>query len=306
MTPYETAADKSPVLQALATRETMLGEGMPIKRALPHHSRRLVGAWTFLDHFGPMSLAADSQGMRVGPHPHIGLQTVTWLYAGEVLHRDCLGFKQLIRPGQLNLMTAGRGIAHSEESPQPHNGALHGLQFWIALPDQVRNMDPGFEHHGQLPVIERDGYRATLVIGEAYHERSPARVHSPLAGVDVEFFDTGARSLPLNPAFEHAILLIEGELEVAGTLMDTATLYYLGAGRESLSLNCRQPARAFVFGGEPLNEPVLLWWNFVARSTGEMQQARADWEAHAPRFGEVSGYDGARLTAPELTGRLKR
>ncbi|HET7396691.1 MAG TPA: pirin family protein [Gammaproteobacteria bacterium] len=301
-----TDINHQPLLEALPTRETTLGEGIRIRRALPNRLRRLVGAWTFLDHFGPITLAADSKGMRVGPHPHTGLQTVSWLYAGEMLHRDCLGFKQIIRPGQLNLMTAGHGISHSEESPPERTPSLHGLQFWIALPDKVRHMDSSFEHHAELPIIERDGYRVTVVIGEAFDERSPARVHSPLAGMDLQFTDTGARTLPLNPGFEHAILLTEGELEVAGTRMDQATLYYLGSGRESLVLNCSKPARAFLFGGTPLNEEVLLWWNFVARNTEEMQSARTDWEAHAPRFGEVQGYDGPRLTAPELTGRLLR
>lgn len=305
MTSLNTDTDSQPVLEALPTRETLLGEGMKIKRALPNRLRRLVGAWTFLDHFGPMPIAPDAKGMRVGPHPHIGLQTVSWLYAGEVLHRDCLGFKQLIRPGQLNLMTSGRGISHSEESPQPHSPDLHGLQFWIALPDAVRQMDAAFEHHADLPIIERDGYRSTLVIGQALGERSPARVHSPLAGMDLEFLDTGVRTLPLNPAFEHAILLIEGELELDDTPMNQTTLYYLGRGRETLTLNARKPARAFLFGGTPMNEDVLLWWNFVARNTGEMQAARAEWEAHSPRFGEVRGYDGPRLVAPELNGRLK-
>lgn len=305
MTPFAPATDNGPTPEALATRETTLGEGMTIRRALPHPQRRLVGAWTFLDHFGPLALQPDSQGLRVGPHPHIGLQTVTWLYAGEVLHRDCLGSRQLIRPGQLNLMTAGRGISHSEESPRDHSGNLHGLQFWIALPNAVRDMQPAFEHYSELPLIRRDGYRATVVIGQAFGEHSPARVYSPLTGTDIEFFDTGEHTLPLNPVFEHAILLIDGELDLAGTRMDLSTLYYLGAGRELLNLTCRKPARAFLLGGEPLREDVLLWWNFVARSTEEMQTARADWEAHSPRFGEVTGYDGPRLIAPELNGRLK-
>lgn len=303
----QTSADfsKHPVLEALPAHETTLGEGMAIKRVLPNRLRRLVGAWTFLDHFGPISLTADSQGMRVGPHPHIGLQTVSWLYSGEILHRDSLGYRQVIQPGQLNLMTAGRGIAHSEESPQPHSNTLHGLQFWIALPDRSRNIEPAFDHFVELPRIERDGYRATLVIGEASGEKSPAQVYSPLTGMDVELLDRGARSVPLNPDFEHAILLTEGELDVEGTAMNHSTLYYLGAGRQHVKLNCRAPTRAFLFGGKPMGEEVLLWWNFVARSTDEMQNARADWEAHSPRFGEVKGYDGPRLTAPELNGRLK-
>ena len=298
-------AATGPVIEALASRETSLGGGLGIRRALPHRLRRRVGAWCFLDHFGPLDLDPGSPGMRVGPHPHMGLQTVSWLYAGAVLHRDSLGCRQLIHPGELNLMTSGHGISHSEESPQPHPHALHGLQFWIALPDAARHMAPAFEHHAVLPVIARSGMRLTLVIGEGVGERSPARVHSPLAGFDVQLSDTGRRPLPLNPAFEYALLVTAGELSAADTRMQPGTLYYLGSGRDTLTLDNAAPARAFLFGGAPLREEVLLWWNFVARSTAEMQAARAEWQAGGARFGEVQGYDGPRLSAPELDTRLR-
>lgn len=294
-----------PIMQALPVRETLVGDDMQVRRALPNKLRRRVGAWTFLDHYGPVTIAESGKGMRVGPHPHIGLQTVSWLYAGEVLHRDSLGFKQLIRPGQLNLMTAGDGISHSEQTPFPHSPDIHGLQFWIALPDKVRHMPPAFNHYPQLPVIQRDGMRLTLAIGEGLGECSPARVHSPLTGFDVELHDTGTHRLPLDPAFEYALLLIDGDLSMEGTLMKLTTLYYLGCGREALTFNNTKPARAFLFGGRPFAEQVLLWWNFAARTTEEMTAARADWETHAARFGEVHGYDGPRLTAPELNTHLK-
>jgi redox-sensitive bicupin YhaK (pirin superfamily) len=202
-------------------------------------------------------------------------------------------------------MTAGNGISHSEETPFPHSPDIHGLQFWIALPDQARHTAAGFEHYPQLPVIEREGMSLTLVIGEGLGERSPARVFSPLTGLDVELRDSGAHRLPLNPAFEYALLAIDGALDIEGTATELATLYYLGCGRRTLTLSNRQPARAFLFGGQPFGEQVLLWWNFAARTTQEMAAARRDWEAHAARFGAVHGYDGARLSAPELGTHLK-
>jgi redox-sensitive bicupin YhaK (pirin superfamily) len=294
-----------PMLEALPAHEARVGDDMRIQRALPNRLRRRVGAWCFLDHYGPVTVGPADRGMRVGPHPHTGLQTVSWLYQGEVLHRDSLGSMQLIRPGQLNLMTAGHGISHSEESPKPHPAILHGLQFWIALPEKARRGDATFDHHPQLPTVYREGYAGTVVIGTGLGEQSPARIYSPLVGVDLEFLDSGRRVLPLDPGFEHALLLIAGEATLAETPMAPATLYYLGSGRSGISIVNTAPARAFLLGGRPMGEEVLLWWNFVARSHEEMAAARADWESHAARFGEVEGYDGPRLTAPEITGHLK-
>jgi redox-sensitive bicupin YhaK (pirin superfamily) len=298
-------AAPQPVLEALPAHETTVGGDMRVRRALPTKLRRRVGAWCFLDHYGPVAVTAGEAGMRVGPHPHIGLQTVSWLYAGEVLHRDSLGSLQLIRPGQLNLMTAGRGIAHAEETPPTHSVALHGLQFWIALPEGARHTDPAFDHHPALPRIRHDGLSVTLIIGAALGERSPARTYSPLLGCDILCPDTGRRQLPLVPDFEHALLVTQGSLTVEGREMAPGTLYYLGAGRERITLANAAPAQAFLLGGAPMGENVLLWWNFVARSTEEMAAARADWEAGAPRFGAVKGYAGERLMAPPLNGRLK-
>lgn len=292
-------------LEALPAHEARVGDDMRIQRALPNRLRRRVGAWCFLDHYGPVPLGPADRGMRVGPHPHMGLQTVSWLYQGEVLHRDSLGSLQLIRPGQLNLMTAGGGISHSEESPKPHPASLHGLQFWIALPETARHGAPAFDHYPELPLISRDGYRATVVIGAGLGERSPARVYSLLTGLDIEFMDTGRRTLPLDAEFEHALLLISGGLRLESTAMATATLYYLGTGRKGITLENTGAAHAFLLGGAPLRENVLLWWNFVARNHEEMVAARDDWEGRTARFGEVIGYDGPRLTAPELTGHLK-
>ena len=300
-----TTPSPGPVIEVLPDHTANIGGGMDVRRALPHRLRRMVGAWCFLDHYGPVELGPDDKGMRVGPHPHMGLQTVSWLFEGSVLHRDSLGSKQLIQPGQLNLMTAGRGISHAEETPKDHPPGIHGLQFWIALPEGRRHGEAAFDHYPALPAIARDGVEATLVVGEGLKERSPAKVYSPMVGLDLRFVDTGSRRMPLDPAFEHALIVIEGEVSVEGTAMTPGSLYYLGRDRELLTLANRAPARAFLLGGAPFGEEVLLWWNFVGRKSEEMQKARSEWEAEDARFGEVVGYDGPRLTAPELTTRLK-
>jgi hypothetical protein len=295
----------APVLESLPVHTANIGGGMEVRRALPHRLRRRVGAWCFLDHYGPVTLKPDDRGMRVGPHPHMGLQTVSWLFSGEILHRDSLGSVQRIRPGQLNLMTAGRGISHAEETPGSHPAELHGLQFWVALPEATRHGDPAFDHHPVLPTWRQDGLDLSLIMGTALGERSPAKAHTPLVGLDLKCNDTGRRRLPLEPAFEHALLVIEGELRLEETALGPGALHYLGRGRDSLELANTAPAHAFLLGGEPLQEEVLLWWNFVGRSHEEMQAARAEWESQAARFGEVRGYDGPRLVAPEITARLK-
>jgi len=298
-------ASAAPILESLPVHIATVGSGMQVRRALPHRLRRLVGAWCFLDHYGPVPVPPEDAGMRVGPHPHMGLQTVSWLYAGEVLHRDSLGSKQLIKPGQLNLMTAGHGISHSEESPKPHPQELHGLQFWIALPELARDRDPAFDHHPALPALKRDGMELSLIVGEGLGEKSPAKVYSPLVGFDIRLVEAGRRRLPLDTAFEHALLPIEGNLSVEGRQAELGALTYLGSGRDGLLLENDKPAHAFLLGGAPMQEEVLLWWNFVGRSDEEMRQAGQQWQGHDPRFGEVQGYDGPRLIAPELTTRLR-
>ncbi|HSN18234.1 MAG TPA: pirin family protein [Gammaproteobacteria bacterium] len=298
-------AAAAPVLENLPVHLATVGGDMQVRRALPHKLRRRVGAWCFLDHYGPVTLAPDAGGMRVGPHPHMGLQTVSWLYSGEVLHRDSLGSQQLITPGQLNLMTAGHGISHSEESPKPHPQDLHGLQFWIALPELARDREPAFDHHPALPALRRDGLEMSLIIGEALGERSPAKTYTPLVGLDIRLVEPGRRRLPLDPHFEHALLPIAGHLTVEGRQAELGALTYLGSGRDGLLLENDQPAHAFLLGGAPMQEEVLLWWNFVGRNDAEMRAASEQWQAHDARFGEVHGYDGPRVIAPELTARLK-
>lgn len=295
--PTLAATPPPPALDLIFASTTVLGEGMPIRRALPTRLRRMVGPWCFLDHFGPVDVASG-KGMRVGPHPHIGLQTVTWLYEGELLHRDSLGSLQLIRPGQLNLMTSGQGISHSEESPQPRSPRMHGLQFWIALPDAVSAQAPAFEHHPELPVVMHEGLRCTVLVGEALGARSPAKMHSPVVGLDVEMSAATTASLPLDAGFEHAALVSEGEVLVEGQPLQPGALLYLGGGRESLALSTSGRARLALIGGQAFAEPILMWWNFVARSKAALGAACREWNAAEAKFGEVLGYDGGRLEAP--------
>jgi len=291
------AAETNPVIQRIATRDAVLGESMVIRRALPTRQRRMVGAWCFLDHFGPVDVS-KGDGMRVGPHPHIGLQTVTWPLQGEILHRDSLGCVQTIRPGQLNVMTAGHGIVHSEESPRDRPPSLHGAQLWIALPGTDRHCEPAFDHHPQLPVLERDGVVITLLAGEAFGERSPARLYTPLIGLDLALAESSSTLLPLRPDFEYGVMMLQGEASIEREQLAIGAFLYLGCGRARLHVQSGGSARVLLVGGLPFGEEVLLWWNFVARTSAEISAARADWEAH--RFGEVRGYPGARLTAPPL------
>lgn len=283
--------------ERIAAHEAVVGEGMRIKRALPTVARRLVGPWCFLDHFGPVDVST-SRGMRVGPHPHTGLQTVTWLLEGEVLHRDSLGSEQLIRPGQLNLMTAGQGISHSEESPAAHPPRIHGVQLWIALPEAARRRGPSFNHYASLPQVERDGALITVLAGQALGQRSPAAVHSPLVGLDLSLRPGASLELPLRGDFEHGLLVLGGSVDAGGEPLEPGTLLYLARGHSSVSLSCSAAAHAVLVGGEPFAESVLMWWNFVARTREELSQACRDWNAQAAYLGEVKGYDGARLVAP--------
>jgi quercetin 2,3-dioxygenase len=272
-------------------------EGFAVRRALPQRSRRTVGAWCFVDHLGPVE-SPPGPAMAIGPHPHIGLHTVTWLFAGEVLHTDSLGSEQLIRPGQLNLMTAGRGIAHAEQAPPGTTGVTHGAQLWIAQPEDTRHAAPAFEHHGGLPVVGLGPATVTVLVGAFDGVASPARTDSPLVGL--ELVQAGGRSvLPLDASWEHAVVVAEGAVTVDGRRVEPGSLAYLGPGRSELVVDVVEPARALILGGMPFGEHVLMWWNFVARSHDEFDQARTDWEEHSERFGDVrSPLD--RIPAPHL------
>lgn len=293
-----------------SAREARVG-GMTVRRLLPLRQRRSVGAWCFADHYGPMSVDGVA-GMRVPPHPHIGLQTVTWLISGNVLHRDSLGSEQMIRPGQLNLMTAGRGIAHSEESPAEHDPELHGVQLWVALPNAQRQVEPAFEHHAQLPVIGAGGLEVTVFLGSLPGAASSATVFSEIVGAQlVARGDAAGRGatgrIPLGPAHEHVLFVSAGSAEVEVTALRTGQLLYLGTGREQLAVTAAAGSTIFLLGGVPLGEQLLMWWNFVARSPEEITAAADQWTGG--RFGTVNGYQGEPLAAPPLDAarlRLRR
>jgi redox-sensitive bicupin YhaK (pirin superfamily) len=289
----------APVRELLTARNVPLGESTVVRRLLPNLGRRMVGAWCFVDHYGPDDIAREP-GMQVPPHPHMGLQTVSWLHEGEVLHRDSLGSKQTVRPRELGLMTSGRGISHSEESPRDHARYLHGAQLWVALPDAHRNIAPAFEHHAQLPVVTGgNGLHATVVLGEVDGARSPGTVHTPIVGADIGLASGASARLPLERDFEYAVLAMSGETEVDGVRVAPGSMLYLGSGRTSLPLSADDESAVMLLGGEPFEEKILMWWNFVGRSADEITDAREAWTS-ADRFGEVHGYAGPRLPAPAL------
>jgi redox-sensitive bicupin YhaK (pirin superfamily) len=292
---------RSPTLEELPGRLSDLG-GLPIRRLLPRSRRRLVGPWCFLDSYGPLTFASGKP-MDVAPHPHIGLQTVSWLLDGEIVHHDSLGLEGKAEPGVLNLMTAGKGIAHAEETPTANTGSLRGVQLWVALPDAARETAPSFEQHRLLPVVQLEGGSVRVVMGEVGAARSPARALSPLVAAELSVRPGGTLDVPLEPGFEHAVVPLSGDASLEDRPLAVDALYYLGCGRRSLALaGGAHAARAFLVGGAPFGESVLMWWNFVARTTDEIAAAREDWEA-GRRFGDVAAYRGARLAAPPFVAR---
>jgi len=310
-------------LALTSAREARVGDVI-VRRLLPLRQRRSVGAWCFIDHYGPMSVDGVA-GMRVPPHPHIGLQTVTWLISGNVLHRDSLGSEQMIRPGQLNLMTSGRGIAHSEESPAEHDPELHGVQLWVALPDAQRHVRPAFEHHAELPAFGAGGLGVTVFLGSLAAAQSPATAYSEIVGAEIvarrdaagwdaaDWALTGHAAggpdasgrIAVTPSHEHVVFVSAGSADGEGTVLRTGQLLYLGTGREQLTIAAAAGSRLFLLGGVPLGEPLLMWWNFVARTPAEITVAAGEWASG--RFGTVNGYDGEPLAAPPLdAARLTR
>lgn len=276
--------------ELLEPRDVPLGglRAMTVRRTLPHKRVRTVGAWCFLDHYGP-----DSQEMVVPPHPHIGLQTVSWLFDGEVEHRDALGSLQRVRPGELNLMTAGHGITHAEDSVG--GGPLHGVQLWVALTDAHRERAPAFEHYANLPV---DG-GVRVLVGEFAGLASPAEVFSPLVAAQVN----GPVSVRVEPDFEYAVLAVDSAVVVNGIAVPHGGLLYLGWGHDRLSIGS---GRVLVLGGEPLEEQLLMWWNFVARTHDEIVAAREAYQGGDARFGPVVGDSRPFIPAPVMPGiRLK-
>jgi len=291
------AGAKRPAFSGYPNRNAKLAD-LEISRALPIRERRLVGPWCFMDSFGPLSFTTGKP-MNVPPHPHIGLQTVSWLLEGEILHTDSLGSEAVARPGGVNVMTAGNGISHSEETPGRNSGRLSGVQLWVALPESARFTAPSFVNVKEVPVLETRGGIMQVFAGTINGAASPAPYYSGIVGLDVQVHAGSAFEVDLDPGYEHALQVLGGGCELEKNVLAERTLYYLGTGRSSLSLTSRAGCRALIIGGPPFPENILMWWNFVARTPEELTQARADWENHR-RFGEVPGDHGARLAAPDL------
>jgi quercetin 2,3-dioxygenase len=293
-----TLGGKQPALEAYPTRSIHLGD-LTVARALPISERRLVGPWCFLDRFGPLTFT-EGTPMDVAPHPHIGLQTVTWLLEGEVVHQDSLGSTSVLRPGGVNVMTSGDGIAHAERTPRDHSGRLNGIQLWTALPDQHRQGPAGFTHVDDVPKLEAPSGIIRVFAGAVDDVASPAPYYSDLIGADLQIHPWQTLQLPLHRSYEHAILLLSGDCALDGQVLEDRMLYYLGTHRSEAAFSSRTGARLLLIGGTPFPETILMWWNFVARTPQEIAQARAEWEARGPRFAAVRGYQGPRLDAPPL------
>jgi redox-sensitive bicupin YhaK (pirin superfamily) len=279
-----------------------------VLRLLPHKQKRMVGAWCFVDVFGPRDVQ-DQPGMTVPPHPHMGLQTVSWLVRGTVRHRDSLGTSVLVEPGRVAVMSAGNGIAHSENSAVSDDTVsddtfLHGAQLWVALPEQARHGQPAFTLHEPAPIWEAPGLRAQVFVGRMGRTLAPAQAVTPLLGAELspESAQSRAGSVPLDPAYEHFLVPLTGTVFTCDREVGTGQAIYLGTRRDHLDLELTDGARVLLLGGLPFEEEIVMWWNFVARTHEEIEQARLQWNTGGdPRFGEVSHYPGPeRLQAPEL------
>lgn len=255
-----------------------------VARSLPVIGRRMIGAWCFADHFGPAEVSPES-GLDVGPHPHTGLQTVTWITGGQVLHRDSLGSEQVIRPGEVNLMTAGQGITHAEEATGHYRGTLEGVQLWIAQTEATRHGAPRFDHRDVLPQVALHSFDGTVFAG-TFGELAAGTTHDvPLVGMDAVVH--GEATVPLDPSFEYGLIALTGDLDIEGRAVLPGTLAYLRPGRDEVTL--RSPrAHVLLLGGAPFGEKILMWWNFVGRSADELDAAAAQWSARDDRFGRLT------------------
>jgi redox-sensitive bicupin YhaK (pirin superfamily) len=290
-------------VEVLEPRDVPLGgpRAMTVRRTLPQRQRSMIGAWCFADHYGPDDVSATG-GMDVPPHPHTGLQTVSWLFTGEVEHRDSLGTHCMVRPGELNLMTGGAGIAHSEVSTPPTT-VLHGAQLWVALPQAHLDAPRRFQHH--VPdAVRVDGATVRVFLGSLAGQHSPVETFTPLLGAELLLDSGAAVTFEVDPGDEHGVLADSPGLAVEGTPVARSALAFLPTGRSTIQLSNDgdEPARALLLGGRPFEEEVLMWWNFVGRTHEDIVAAREAWMAHSDRFGEVEGYEGPvqHLPAPAL------
>jgi redox-sensitive bicupin YhaK (pirin superfamily) len=307
--PAEVACAASPFAGVLHPRDVPLGgpRAIRVRRTLPQRARSLIGAWCFADHYGPHDVRGG-KGMDVPPHPHTGLQTVSWLFDGEVEHRDSAGVHAMVRPGELNLMTAGAGICHSEVSTSATT-VLHGVQLWVALPDSDRDTGRDFAHFVPTPRAIDDA-TVRVFLGELAGDRSPVHTFTPLLGAQIDLEPGADLTLGIDATFEHGVLLDQGTVAVADTTLAVADLAFQAAGNEHLSIVNRGdgPARVVLLGGTPFPEQLVMWWNFVGRSHEDVATYRRQWEERDDRFGAVDGYRGAvsRLPAPALPNATLR
>jgi quercetin 2,3-dioxygenase len=293
--PADASVNQGPLarIEVREGRSTTVG-GVPISRVLPTKGRRTVGPWCFVDLILPPDFD-DPHPLEIGPHPHTGLATVTWLLEGEALHTDSLGSEQLITPGQLNLMSAGNGIAHSELGT---TDGIHGVQMWLAQPEATRHGGSRFEHISDLPVADFPAGEVKVMIGELEGNRSPAEVDWGTVGLDVSL--RGQRiEIPADDGFEYAVIPIDHTLKVEEAIVEPGWLALMPVGTQTLPIEVAgDEARFLVLGGEPLGEPIEMWWNFVARSKEEITEAWRSWQEHDfDRFGPVSS-KLARIDAP--------
>ncbi len=274
-------------VEVWAARAAEVG-GFTVGRMLPQRPRRTVGAWCFVDVMGPGRTTA-AHGLDVGPHPHIGLQTVTWLVEGTVLHRDSLGSEQLIRPGQLNLMTAGHGVSHAEETAGIYEGPLHGIQLWVAQPESTRHGAPAFEHHAELPRVELEHATATVLVGRVGPVESPARRDTDHVGIELDL-RPGPTTVPVEPTGEHGLAVVTGTLMVAGEVVTAGSFVYLAPGIDEVVVEVPsgEGTRALLLGGPPFPDELVMWWNYVARTREEVRAAHGSWSADDGRFGTVA------------------
>jgi quercetin 2,3-dioxygenase len=271
-----------------------------VRRTIPHRDVRMIGAWCFVDHYGPDSTSENP--MRVAPHPHTGLQTVTWLFEGAVEHRDSVGSVQVISPGELNIMTAGNGISHSELSIDERSPSMHGVQLWVALPDEFRHQPPHFEHHSDLPRMQVDGASVRVLIGTLLGLTSVATTYSPITAAEISLPQSGSCSIDINPEHEYGVMVTDGDVTVEGTHTERGSLLHMKPGRNRLNMSTSGPARALLLGGEPFTEQIVMWWNFIGRDHDEIVSMRISWESQDGRFGSFTGYPGERIPAPPMPG----
>ncbi len=275
-------------MQVLTPRDVPLGglRAMRVRRTLPQRERSLVGAWCFADHYGPDEVE-HTGGMVVPPHPHTGLQTVSWLFEGEIEHRDSAGNHAMVRPGELNLMTGGHGVSHSEVSTAT-TGTLHGVQLWVALPDHARDAPAGFDHYAP-PTLSDAGWQARVFLGRALGHSSPVDTATPLLGAEVTLEPGAVLDLDVDEAFEHGFLLDTGSVTVDGQQVKPAELASVEPGSASIRLEAIEGSRLLLLGGPPFGERIVMWWNFIGRTHEEIVGFRAEWQAQITGDGGVVG-----------------